>query len=149
MVKGLDTTVLIYALDTASPLHDRAVAVLDQAIGGKWLACVCRATLLELADLLTDPRRVRKPMAPAQVAKALERLTKYPQPQLLEADALTYKRALRLMEKYPVQRGRFVETQIAATLLEHGVRTIVTADSRSYVAIRELTVENPFEALFA
>ncbi|MBI5060193.1 PIN domain-containing protein [candidate division KSB1 bacterium] len=149
MVKGLDTSVLLYALDTAAPLHGRAVDVLEQAIGGKWLACVCETSLLELAEILTDPRRVRKPLAPAQVAKALERLTRYPQPQVLEADALTYKRALRLMEKYPVQRGRFIESQIAATLLEHGVRTIVTANSNGFAAIRELTVENPFEALFA
>ena len=149
MIKGLDSSVLLYALDTAAPLHRRALEVLDQSIGGKWLACVCSTTLLELAEILTDSRRVRNPLAPAQVAKALDRLTRYPQPQLLEADALTYKRALKLMEKYPVQRGRFVETQIAATLLEHGVRTIVTANSNDYVAIRELTVENPFEALFA
>jgi predicted nucleic acid-binding protein len=148
-VKGLDTSVLIYAADTASPHHKRAVELLEQAAAGKWPACICEPSLRELSVALTSERFVKKPLAPAQAAKMIDRLIRYPQPVILYADDAVLRKTFKLMAKYPVQRARFAETLIAATLLAHGVKTIITASSASFSAIRELDVENPFEALFA
>lgn len=148
LVKGIDTTILLTALDLQAAQRKRAVEVLEQSIRGLWAACVCDASIFELCDILTDPKRVARIWNAEQIEKLVDRLTKHPQPQVLYADEAVAKRALRLIQKYPVLSGKFMQAQIAATLLEHGVKTIVTADSATYLTIRELNVENPFEALF-
>lgn len=149
LVKGIDTTVLVYALDSGSPMHNRAVEVLEQSIRGQWAACVCDSSIWELCDILTNPQRVKRVLTADKMEKVIDKLTKSPQPQILYTDSTMAKRALKLMQKYPVLSGKFTPALIAATLLEHGVKTIVTADSATFQPIRELNVENPFEALFA
>ncbi|MBU0507705.1 type II toxin-antitoxin system VapC family toxin [bacterium] len=148
-MKCLDTTVLIYAADTASPFHKRATELLEQSVRGQWAACICEQSLHELAAVLTSSRFVRKPLSPAIAWRMIDKLVRYPQPVILCSDETILRRAFKLMEKYPIQRERFAETHLAATMLAHEVKTIVTADSAAFTPIREIDVENPFEALFA
>jgi uncharacterized protein len=148
-MKCLDTGILIYAADTSSPFHKRATEFLEQAISGKWAACVCDQSLHELAAALTSERLVKHPLTPAAAWKMVDKLLRYPQPQVLYSDDTILRRAFRMMERYPMQKSRFAETHIAATMLAHGVKVLVTADSQAFSAIREIEVENPFEALFA
>jgi predicted nucleic acid-binding protein len=147
-MKCLDTSILIYAADTASPHHARAVEFLEQSVSGHWAACVCEQSLLEFATVMTSDRCVRRPLSAAAVEKMLERLTRYPQPEVLYSDDAILRRALRLMEKSP-GRLKFSAAHLAATMLAHGVKTLVTADRNAYAALRELDIENPFETLFA
>lgn len=149
MMKCLDTSVLIYAADSAAPLHRRAVELLEQSIGGKWAACVCEQSLHEFAAVVTDARFVRQPLSPAAAWKQLDKLLRYPQPAVLYSDETVVRRAFRLMEKYSIQRDRYPAAHLAAAMLAHGVKTLVTADTQTFAAIRELDLENPFETLFA
>lgn len=148
-MKCLDTSVLIYAADAASPLHARASELLEQSVKGMWAACVCEPSLHDLAAILTDSRRVRKPLSPALAWRMIDKLVRYPQPVILQSDETILKRAFKLMEKYSLQRERFAECHLAAIMLAHGVKTLVTARSALFTPLRELDVENPFETLFA
>jgi toxin-antitoxin system PIN domain toxin len=148
-MKCLDTSVLLYAADKGSPFHRRAVELIEQSVGGKWLACVCEQSLQDFVTVVTSAAHVESPMTPAAALKVVEKLLRYPQPEVLYSDDNILRRALRLMDRYPSLRRRFGEAHIAATMLAHGVKTLVTADSQTYVPVRELDVENPFEALFA
>ncbi len=148
-MKCLDTGVLLYAADKSSTFHQRAVELLEQSISGKWLACVCEQSLAEFVATVTDPQRVRHPLPPATAAKLLDKLLKYPQPELLYSDDTILRHTVKLMEKYSTLRRNFAGAHVAATMLQHGVKTLVTADSQTFAPVRELDVENPFEALFA
>jgi uncharacterized protein len=148
-MKCLDTSILLYAADKSSPHHQRAVEFLEQSVAGKWAACVCEQSLYELSVALTDERFAKKPLSPAQAAKLMDRLLRYPQPVILYSDEQVLRRAYKLLEKYPQQRGRFAETHLAATMLAHGVKILATATTSTFSAIREIEVENPFETLFA
>jgi hypothetical protein len=148
-MKCLDTAVLLYAADKSSSFHLRAVEMLEQSIAGKWLACVCEQSLAEFVATVTDPECVRNPLSPTAAAKLLEKLLKYPQPEILYSDETILRRAVKLMEKYPTLRRNFTNAHVAATMLQHGVKTLVTADSQTFAPVRELDVENPFETLFA
>jgi predicted nucleic acid-binding protein len=92
---------------------------------------------------------VRNPLEPAQAKKYIDRLLKYPQPEVLYSDEAILRQTFKLMGKYPALRRRFRDAQLAATLIAHGVKILVTADSTPFLAMREIEVENPFEALFA
>jgi predicted nucleic acid-binding protein len=147
-MKCLDTSLLVYAVDTASPHHVRAREFLEQSISGQWAACVCEQSLHEFAVIMTSDRFVRRPLSASAVEKMLERLTRFPQPEVLYSDDAILRRALRLMEKSP-GRLKFPAAHLAATMLAHGVKTLVTADRSAFAALRELDIENPFETLFA
>lgn len=148
-MKCLDTSVLLYAADKSSSFHKRAVEMIEQSANGKWLACVCEQSLQEFVATVTDPQRVQHPLTPAMAARMLEKLLKYPQPEVLYSDETILRRAVKLMEKYPSLRRNFGSAHTVATMLQHGVKTLVTADSQTFAPVRELDVENPFEALFA
>lgn len=148
-MKCLDTGMLIYAADTASPFHRRAVELLEQSIQGKWAACVCDRSLQEFAAVMTDARFVRRPLKPEACARMIERLTRFGQPVVLYSDDAVVRRALKLLEKYPHPRTGFAAALVAATMLAHGVKTLVTSDSAAFTPLREIDVENPFETLFA
>jgi predicted nucleic acid-binding protein len=90
-----------------------------------------------------------KPLGAVEIEKAIDSILRRPLPVVLYPDEYIFRRTMKMMVKYPAQRGRFIETHIAATALAHGVKTIVTADTAGFIAIREIEVENPFEALFA
>jgi predicted nucleic acid-binding protein len=149
MIKCIGTTILLHAIDKLSPLHDRAVELLQQAERQEWMSCVCYQSLARLVKIATDANRCRQPLGAAEIEKAIDSILRRPLPVVLYPDEYIFRRTLKLMVKYPAQRGRFIETHIAATALAHGVKTIVTADTAGFIAIREIEVENPFESLFA
>jgi toxin-antitoxin system PIN domain toxin len=148
-MKCLDTGVLVYAADTASPFHQRAKELLEQSIAGKWAACVCEQSLWELAQILSSDRFVSKPLPSAAAWKLVDKLWRYPQPVILNSDEVIMRRAFKLMEKYASLRSRFAEAHFAATMIAHDVKVLVTADSQTFSVVRELDLENPFETLFA
>ena len=123
--------------------------LLEQSIAGQWPACVCEQSLHEFVAVVTDSRAVQRPLAPPAAMKFVDKLVRYPQPDVLYSDDTIVRRALHLMEKYTARRLHFREAHLAATLLAHDVKTLVTAHSEVFSVIRELEIENPFEALFA
>lgn len=149
MLKCLDTMVLIYLVDEASPFHQRAAEIIERAESGLWRSCLCYQSLLEFTAIVTNEEWVRYPLSPKDARNFVEKILKAPQPEILYTDMHMLRDAFSLMEKYRSQRRRFWETLIAATMLAHGVKTIITTQSRNFHAIREIQVENPFEALFA
>ena len=98
---------------------------------------------------MTSERFVKRPLSPEAAWKLVDKLLRHPQPDVLYSDEAILHRAFRLMEKYSPRRLRFAEAHLAATLLTHGVKTLITAHTDAFSVVRELEIENPFEALFA
>ncbi|MBK6911223.1 MAG: PIN domain-containing protein [bacterium] len=149
MLKCIDTSILLIATDTTHPLSARAAKFLKSCAGEPWVTCVCYASLVKWSDRITSSAHCQAPIAAGAVQSALDAMLKRREPLVLYEDEQILKRALKLVEKHAVLRNRLHEAQVAATALAHGVGTMVTADSAPYQAVRDLTVENPFETLFA
>lgn len=149
MLKCIDTTILFAATDTANPLHARAAKYLKACANEPWVTCVCFESLMRWSNWTTSSERCKSPLKAADVQAALEAMLKKREPLVLHVDEQILKRALKLVEKHVALKDHLHEAVIAATALAHGVSTIVTADSAPFQAVRELTVENPFETLFA
>jgi predicted nucleic acid-binding protein len=93
----LDTNVLVYAADEASPFHHRSRDLMDRGLSGQISLCVCPQVLIEFFAIITDSRRVENPREPEE---AVEEIEKY----LLSKNILkiypkedTLQRALRLL----------------------------------------------------
>ncbi len=149
MLKCIDTSLLLTATDTTHPLSARAGKYLKSCAAEPWVTCVCYASLVRWSEWITSKDYCDTPLKTAAVHAALEAMLKRREPMILYGDELILKRALKFAGKHAAMRNRLHEAHVAATALAHGVRTIVTSDSAPYLAVRELTVENPFETLFA
>lgn len=149
MLKCIDTSLLLIATDTTHPLSARAAKYLKICAAEPWVACVCYASLVRWSERITSSEFCESPLKTTVVHGAIEAMLKRREPMILYGDELILKRALKLCDKHAALRNKLHEAHIAATALAHGVKTIVTADSAPYLAVRELTVENPFETLFA
>ncbi|MBK6766692.1 MAG: PIN domain-containing protein [bacterium] len=149
MLKCIDTSILLAATDTTHPLHARAVKYLKGCAAEPWVTCVCYESLASWAEQITSSANCEAPLKPSVVQGTLDAMLKRREPLVLYGDEQILKRALKLVAKHAALRDRVPEALTAATALAHGVNTLVTSESAPYQAIRELTVENPFETLFA
>jgi len=149
VLKCIDTTLLLAATDTTHPLQARAAKYLKACAAEPWVSCVCYASLLKWSEQITSSEFCEAPLKASTVQAAIEAMLKRREPLILYGDENILKRALKLVDKHQSLKDHLHEAHVAATALAHGVNTIVTVDSAPFIAVRELTVENPFETLFA
>ena len=51
--------------------------------------------------------------------------------------------ALELCDKYGITRQRYFDAQLVATMIVHGIRTLVTENKRNFDGITEVQAVNP------
>jgi len=52
--------------------------------------------------------------------------------------------ALELCEKYGITRQRYFDAQLAATMVAHGIRTLLTESTQDFKGMSEVRAVNPF-----
>ncbi len=138
----LDTNVLVYARFDDSPGHAQTVAFLQRLAEAGAEACISSQVLAEFYAVVTSPRRVRRPLAPAEAAQATRSYLDTGISVLYPSET-TLRLALQLASARGVQGQAIFDAFIVATMLDHGVRTIVTANEADFRAFEGLTVLNP------
>lgn len=137
---AVDTNILVYAYDKASPPHERALAamarlVLQPAWGLPWIVAT------EFYAVLTDARLWREPQVDGALA-ALDAWIGTPGVRLL-AEPPEHWPALRAMLARARPRGRKVhDARIAAVCLGAGVSELWSSD-RDFGWYPGLRVRNP------
>ncbi len=139
----LDTNVLIYALFEASSHHHRSRAFLDRAIAGGLPICLTPQVVAEFAAIATDPRRVTRPRSPQETADTIADLLSAPNVTMLSVTPGATRRWLSLPREHGRSRQHVFDLQLAATMLEHDVRTIYTFNTVDFEGITGLIVRTP------
>lgn len=139
----LDTNVLVYAADEASPLYERSKSLRDKGLLSQIQLCVCPQVLMEFFAIITDPRRVENPREPKE---AIEEIEKY----LLSKNIFkiypkedTLLRTIRLLKKYNLKRQRVFDAQLVATMLSNGLTRIYTFNQEDFFKFEEIEVLTP------
>ncbi|MEW6279615.1 MAG: TA system VapC family ribonuclease toxin [Candidatus Eremiobacterota bacterium] len=136
----MDSNVLVYGLDTAAPLHDACSRFRDRAARGEVRAWLTPSVLHEFFAVVTDSRRVSRPLDTEQACQQME----------------AYRRCFRivspgegflpllvgLLRRYRIRRQDIFDATLVATMVEHGATTLYTADSRLQ-RFQEIEVELP------
>ena len=141
----LDTNVLLYTLTEASPFHGPARALYRQVIEGTLQACISPQVLCEFLSTCTDARRFHPALS---VEQALRECLVFWEAHTLKKifpSSTTFERATALIRRHRISRQEVFDAFLAATMLENGVRTIYTANTKDFLPFRELQVVNPFE----
>ena len=141
----LDTNVLLYALAEASPFHRPARALYRQVIEGTLQACISPQVLCELLAICTDAHRFHPALS---VDQALRECLVFWEARTLKKifpSSVTFEKATELIRRHRVSRQEVFDAFLAATMLENGVTTIYTANTKDFLPFHELQVVNPFE----
>jgi predicted nucleic acid-binding protein len=142
--RGVDTNVLIYAHLPA--LSDHAVVrrfLLGQLRQPGVTLVVTPLILHEFVHVITDPRRFDPPVAEAE-ALILARL--YLGRSNVDCVAVTesaLRLALDLLERHGLGRKRIADSLLAATLLRHDIRELITCNPRDFAPFDALRLIDP------
>lgn len=132
---------VICGIDTDARAHRACRVLLEGAQARKVPGVLVPQVLLEAFAVITDPRRVRRPMPPAQAWSGMEALARaltvvYPQSAtLVEFAGIVQMRA-------PVAQSAF-DAFLVAQMRSAGIATICTFDARGFAGYQEINVETP------
>jgi predicted nucleic acid-binding protein len=143
-VVALDTNVLVYADDPASPFHPVARRILEEGLLGQRRLCVSPQILAEYFSVITSPKHGPNPLSPEEGAARAGRLARSRRIGRVHPKRGTIARCLASCAARGLRGPRIFDALYAMTLLDNGVRTLLTANVRDFTGIPDLKVVNPF-----
>ena len=141
----LDTNVLVHAHAARSPFHAMARRVRDHAVEGTLNACVSPQVLCEFYAVCTNEKLMQPPLTPAQARHEVLAYWASPHLRKIVPSDSAVRQLLDLMAKHRVKGPDIFDTFLVATMLEHGVDTIYTQNTKDFTLYgKTVQVVNPF-----
>lgn len=126
----LDTNILVYAADRASPYQQSAQRFITQHITNGVPLYLCLPSVYEFFRVTTHPRVFAKPLSWQQAWDFIATLIAAPTVDVLHSTPEHLLVLQSILQSLPTARGNFLhDCHIAAVMKEHGVKTIYTRDT--------------------
>lgn len=142
MSSTVDANVLVYASNTADPLHDRAEALVRRLAAGPELVYLFWPTIFGYLRIVTHPAILPRPLGPRDAMRNVEALLDQPHlraPGEAEGFWSVYRSTAG-----DQSRGNDVpDAHVAALMRQHGVRVIYTRD-RDFRRFDAIEARDPF-----
>ena len=143
MTLALDTDAIVHWLMDGATHHQRLVHFVQLQLHAGARFAIVPQVLHEFVHVTTDSRRFEKPLT-MSVATALAR-------SLWEASEVdrvlpgnnTVPRTLELLDQFSLGRKRILDTALAATLEQAGIKRLVTLNVRDYEIFPFLELQSP------
>lgn len=137
----IGSNILVYALNSKSKYHKHALRIIQQALSGKVEACVTPQNLYEAYAVITDPRRVEKPLTPSEAITALRHnYLNNPVLKKIHQRPTTPLIVFDLLKKYTVKSQGIFDLILAARMIDNGIKGIRTADVKRFKKFEFLEV---------
>ena len=143
MSYALDTNVLLYASDTSSPVHDAAVAFLDQCSKGPEPLYLAWQVVIGYLRVATHAAIFNRPLAHGEAVGNIEALLRLRHVHVLTEEGGFWDVYRKVAGEFPVRGNLVPDVHLAALLLQHGVRVLYTRD-RDFLKFSFLEVRDPF-----
>lgn len=142
MTYTLDANVLLYASDTESPFHASAIELLDTVALGPEIVHLFWPTVMAYLRIATHPAVFARPLSHRDARANVEGLLQLPHVQVSGEEDGFWDQFTEVADDIAPTGNLVPDAQIAALMLQHGVRTIVTRD-RDFRKFRGITVRDP------
>ncbi len=140
----IDTNVLVYASDTGSSRHRKASGLVSGLATGTDLVTLFWPTLMGYLRIVTNPRMLDRPLAPADAMDNIDQLLARPQVRSPGESSDRFWSSYREVATSVAPRGNLVpDAHLVALMREHGVREIWTHD-RDFRLFDGVVVRDPF-----
>ena len=140
----LDSNVLIYAHNNASPLYRKARSILSDVLVGNLDACVSFQNLYEFYSIITDLKRVERPLDTHQAREILHSYLNAENLPKIYAKSTNLAGTIELLKSYKVKKQQIFDLILITTMIENEVFGIYTADEKFFKQFDFLEVVNPF-----
>src|SRR3989344_28282 len=141
----LDTNILIYASDPTSKFNNKARELLRDVLEGQVNACVSTQNLYEFYAIVTDPKRVAKPLDIKQASSLLQNYIEAENLPKIFPKETNLTHLVHLIKKYRISKQEVFDAVLVATIMDNSVKTIYTADERLFRKFTNIKVVNPFK----
>ena len=144
MLCGLDTNVLVLAhLPVLTGSETVRANLLSKLGDDHWQIALTAVVLHEFVHVITDLRRFNPPVPLASALALAKGYLARPNIDRLSLDGRALQLALPLLERHRRGRKRIAATLLAATLLRHGVNSIMTCSPSDFAVFNDLEVIDP------
>jgi predicted nucleic acid-binding protein len=125
VVYAIDTNILVYTFNPDSPLNSKAHAFLkEKVLTGNIKACLPYQSLYEFYSIITNARRVEKPLATDRAREIIETYIKAKNIPKIYPRKSNLRNVISLLSNYDVARQDIFDVVFVATLLDNGVEGI-------------------------
>jgi toxin-antitoxin system PIN domain toxin len=141
-VIAVDTNLLVYAHREDAAFHTEALARLTKLAEGAVAWAIPWPCLHEFYAIVTHPRIYAPPTPPARAIEQIEAWLESPSLALLSESPHHWSALKPLLASARVQGPLVHDARVAALCLQHGVKTLWTAD-RDFARFAALQSVNP------
>lgn len=142
---AVDTNLLVYAHREDSPFHDRALVRVSELAGSASAWAIPWPCLHEFYAVVTHPRVYNPPTTPSQAMAQIEAWLESPSLVLLTESPAHWSALKDLLARARVRGPVVHDARVAALCLQHGVKTLWSAD-RDFARFAPLHAVNPLVA---
>jgi predicted nucleic acid-binding protein len=144
---GIDTNVLIPAFISSHPNHKKAKAIFEEGLQRKRELCITQQILAEFFSVVT--RAGTPPLSCREAADIVLYLNNLRRIRKIYPNRSVIKNCLILCLKYRIRGAKFFDALYATTLLNKGVKKLLTQNVKDFYFFREegLEILNPFESV--
>jgi len=141
----IDSNIIVYAIDEESPFFKKANHFINQIDKLDMNVCISPQIVGEVYSIITNPKRVRKPLNPEQAVEIIE--------AIWESDAFikiypkidTMRTTINIIKQYQIRANNFYDAQIVATMLDNNIGLIYTVNVKDFEIFKEIKAINPLK----
>lgn len=136
-----DTNVLVYNQDQESSFYARAADYHERAFSGKINGMISSQNLLELVAVITNPKRITKPLSLKQASGEVEKYLSTPSFTTIYPNDTTMDIFTKLLNRYRLKHPiQTFDLFLVATMLSNGIKAILTANDQDFTLFKEISV---------
>jgi len=143
MSAAIDVNVLLFASDTASPLHQRAAKFLEERASGPDILYLAWSTVMSYLRISTHAAIFANPLRPEDASRNVEALLHLPHVRMLAEEDGFWDVYREVTQELPARGNDVPDAHLATLLRQHGVATLYTND-RDFRKFDFLNVRDPF-----
>jgi len=140
---AIHANLLLYASDEDSPVHERALELLDEIAMGPEIAYLFWPIAMAYLRIATHPAVFARPLSHADARANLQALLDLPHVHAVGEDDSFWSRFTEIADDVAPTGNLVPDAHVAALMLANGVRTIWTRD-RDFRTFAGIRVRDPF-----
>jgi predicted nucleic acid-binding protein len=137
----LDTNILVHAYNKSSPHQQEAAKIIKRAMQKETNACIAPQVLYEFFAVVTNEKRVEKPMSTHEAADLCIDLWECNEIEKINPSRTAPTEVFKLTKNLKLTKANIFDCILAVTAKENDVETIYTenlADFKRYTFIKAL-----------
>jgi predicted nucleic acid-binding protein len=140
----VDTNILVYAHNVDSDLNEIAKRLILDAIDGKFEFCITPQNLLEFFSIITNPKRIEKPLDPKIAHQEMINYWYSKRIHKIYPSNSVFIRVAQLVKELGLSKTEIFDCLLYVTMEENNVYEIYTKDIHHFSKFPNLGVIDPF-----